>query len=64
MPAALKKPTLDELYRRLSCTGGEGRESAMETLVGCTSNGISNQDRTNWLSWSNDGDLREFGLAR
>ena len=32
MPAALKKPTLDELYRRLSCTGGEGRESAMETL--------------------------------
>ena len=73
MPAALKRPTLDELYKRLRDldfsqvderlavmlnailqleTQGEGRESATEAvlMVGYTSEGISNQEQTRWLS--------------
>ena len=44
---------------------GEGRESAMETvlMVGYTSDEISNQKQTRWLSWSTDGGLRGFDLA-
>ena len=74
MPAALKRPTLDELYRRLRDLDytqvdermavmlnailqleeqGECRESATETvlMVGYTTEGISNQEQTRWLSW-------------
>ena len=86
MPAALKKPTLDELYRRLRDLDytqidermavmlnailqledqGECRESATEAvlMIGYTTEGISNQEQTRWLSW-NDFDLaRNPGLS-
>ena len=87
MPAALKKPTLDELYRRLRDLDytqidermavmlndilqleeqGECRESATEAvlMVGYTTEGISNQEPTRWLSWNVDGGVRGFDLAR
>ena len=87
MPAALKKPTLDELYRRLRDLDytqidermavmlnailqleeqGECRESATEAvlMVGYTTEGISNQEQTRWLSWNVDGGVRGFDLAR
>ena len=87
MPAALKKPTLDELYRRLRDLNytqidermavmlnailqleeqGECRESATEAvlMVGYTTEGISNQEQTRWLSWNVDGGVRGFDLAR
>ena len=86
MPAALKKPTLDELYRRLRGLDytqidermavmlnailqledqGECRESATEAvlMVGYTTEGISNQEQTRWLSWNVDGGVRGFDLA-
>ena len=45
---------------------GECRKSATETvlMVGCTSEGISNQEQTRWLSWNMDGGVRGFDLAR
>ena len=87
MPAALKKPALDELYRRLRDLDytqidermavmlnailqleeqGECRESATEAvlMVGYTTDGVSNQERTRWLSWNVDGAIRGFDLAR
>ena len=88
MPAALKRPTLDdELYRRLRDLDytqvddrmavmlnailqleeqGECRESATEAvlMVGYTTEGISNQEQTRWLSWNVDGGVRGFDLAR
>ena len=87
MPAALKKPTLDELYRHLRDLDytqidermavmlnailqleeqGECRESATEAvlMVGYTTEGISNQEQTRWLSWNVDGRVRGFDLAR
>ena len=87
MPSALKKPTLDELYRRLRDLDytpvdermavmlnailqleeqGECRESATEAvlMVGYTTDGISNQEQTRWLSWNVDGEMRGFDLAR
>ena len=87
MPAALKRPTLDELYRRLRDLDytqvdesmavmlnailqleeqGECRESATEAvlMVGYTTDGISNQGQTRWLSWNVDGGVRGFDLAR
>ena len=87
MPSALKKPTLDELYRRLRDLDytqvdermavmlnailqleeqGECRESATEAvlMVGYTTDGISNQEQTRWLSWNVDGAVRGFDLAR
>ena len=87
MPAALKRPTLDELYRRLKDLDytqvdermavmlnailqleeqGECRESATEAvlMVGYTTEGISNQEQTRWLSWIVDGGVRGFDLAR
>ena len=87
MPAALKKPTLDELYRRLRELDytqidermavmlnailqleeqGECRESATEAvlMVGYTTEGISNQEQTRWLSWNVDGGVKGFDLAR
>ena len=87
MPAALKKPTLDELYRRLRDLDytqmdermavmlnailqleeqDECRESATEAvlMVGYTTEGISNQEQTRWLSWNMDGGVRGFDLAR
>ena len=87
MPAALNKPTLDELYRLLRDVDhmqvderlavmlnailqresqGECKESATEAalMVVYTSDGISNQEKTRWLSWNIDGDLRGFDLAR
>ena len=87
MPAALKRHTLDELYRRLRDLDytqvdermavmlnailqleeqGDCRESATEAvlMVGCTTDGISNQEQTRWLSWSVDGGVRGFDLAR
>ena len=51
MPAALKRPTLDELYRRL-------RD------LDYTTESISNQEQTRWLSWNVDGGVRGFDLAR
>ena len=86
MPAALKRPTLDELYRRLRDLDytqvderiavmlnailqleeqGECRESANEAvlMVGCTTEGISNQEQTRWLSRNVDGGVRGFDLA-
>ena len=58
MPAALKKLTLDELYRHLRDL--DCRETATEAvlMVGYTSDGISNQEQTRWLSWKIDGGLR------
>ena len=87
MPSALKRPTLDELYRRLRDLDytqvdermavmlnailqmeeqGECRESATEAvlMVGYTTDGISNQEQTRWLSWNVDGAIGGFGLAR
>ena len=87
MIAALKRPTLDELYRRLRDLDytqvdermavmlnailqleeqGECRESATEAvlMVGYTTEGISNQEQTRWLSWDVDGGVRGFDLAR
>ena len=87
MPAPLKKPTLDELYRRLRDLDytqidermavmfkailqleeqGECRESATEAvlMVGYTTDGVSNQEQTRWLSWNVDGAIRGFDLAR
>ena len=87
MSAALKKPTFDELYRRLRDLDytqvdermavmlnailqleeqGECRESATEAvlMVGYTTEGISNQEQTRWLSWNVDGGVRGFDLAR
>ena len=87
MPAALRKPTLDELYKRsrdLDYTlvderlavmlnaiqqleaQGECRESAAEAvlMVGYTSDGVSNQEQTRWISWNVDGGLRGHDLAR
>ena len=45
---------------------GECRESATETvlMVGYTTDGISNQEQTRWLSWNVDGAIRGFDLAR
>ena len=86
MPAAFRKPPLDELYKRLRDldytqaderlaimlnailqleSKGECRESATEAvlMVGYTSDGISNQEQTRWLSWNVDG-VRGFDLAR
>ena len=87
MPAALKRPSLDELYRRLRDLDytqvdermagmlnailqleeqGECRKSATEAvlMVGYTTEGISNQEQTIWLSWNVDGRIRGFDLAR
>ena len=87
IPAALKRPTFDELYRRLRDLDytqvdermavmlksifqleeqGECRESATEAvlMVGYTTEGISNQEQTRWLSWNVDGGIRGFDLAR
>ena len=87
MPAALKKPTLDELYRHLRDLDytqvdersavklnaihqleeqGECKESATEDvlMVGYTTEGISNQEQTSWLSWNVDGAVKGFDLAR
>ena len=45
---------------------GECRESATEAvlMVGYTTEGISNQEQTRWLSWIVDGGVRGFDLAR
>ena len=87
MPAALKRPTFDELYKRLRDLDytqvderlavmlnailqleaqGECRESATAAvlMVGYTTEGISNQEQTRWLSWNVDGGVRGFDLAR
>ena len=87
MPAALNKPTLDELFRRLRDLDytqvdermavmmnailqleeqGECRESATEAvlMVSYTTEGISNQEQTRWLSWNVDRGVRGFDLAR
>ena len=87
MPAALKKSTLDELYRRLRDLDytqvdermavmlnailqleeqGKCRESATEAvlMVGYTTEGISNQEQTRWLSWNVDRGVRGLDLAR
>ena len=44
---------------------GECRESATEAvlMVGYTSDGVSNEEQTRWLSWNVDGGLRH-DLAR
>ena len=84
MPAALKRPTIDELFKRLRDLDytqvderlavmlnailqleeqGECRESATEAvlMVGYTTEGISNQEQTRWLSWNVDGGVRGTG---
>ena len=45
---------------------GECRETATEAvlMVGYTTEGISNQEQTRWLSWNVDGGVRGFDLAR
>ena len=45
---------------------GECRESATEAvlMVGYTTEGISNQEQTRWLSWNVDEGVRGFDLAR
>ena len=45
---------------------GECRESATEAvlMVGYTTDGISNQEQTRWLSCNVDGGVRGFDLAR
>ena len=45
---------------------GECRESSTEAvlMVDYTSEGISNQEQTRWLSWNVDGGVRGFDLAR
>ena len=47
-------------------TQGECRESATEAvfMVGYTTEGISNQEQTRWLSWNVDGGVSRFDLAR
>ena len=47
-------------------TQGECRESLTEAvlIVHCTSEGVSNQEQTRWLSWNVDGGLRGHDLAR
>ena len=44
---------------------GECRESATEAvlIVGYTTEGISNQEQTGWLSWNVDGGVTGFDLA-
>ena len=44
---------------------GESRESPTKALltVGYTSDGISNQEQTRWLSWNVDANMRGFDLA-
>ena len=87
LPAAFRKPALDELYKRLRDLDstqvderlavtlnailqleaqGESRESATEAvlMVGYTSDGISNQEQTRWLSWNVNGGVRGFDHAR
>ena len=87
MPAALRRPTLDELYRCLRDLDytqvdermavmlnailqleeqGECREPTTEAvlMVGYTTEGISNQELTRWLSCNVDGGVRGFDLAR
>ena len=87
MLAALKRPTLDKIYKRLGDLDytqvderlavmlnailqleaqGDCRESATEAvlMVGYTSEGISNQEQTRWLSWNVDRSLRGFDLIR
>ena len=82
MPAALKRPTLDELHKRLRDLDytqvderlavmlkailqleaqGECSESATEAvlMVGYTSEVISNQEQTRWLSWNVAGGVRD-----
>ena len=86
MPAALKRPTLDELCRRLRDLDytqkdermgvrlnailqleeqGECRESATKAvlMVDYTTDGISNQEQTRWLSWNVEGGVRGFDLG-
>ena len=45
---------------------GECLETATEAvlMVGYTTDGISNQEQTRWLSWNVDGGVRGFDLAR
>ena len=45
---------------------GECRESAKEAvlMVGYSTDGISNQEQTRWLSWNVDGGVRGLDLAR
>ena len=45
---------------------GKCRESATEAvlMVGYTSDGISNQEQTRWLSWNVEGDVRGLDLLR
>ena len=45
---------------------GECRQSLFEAvlMVGYTSDGISKQEQTRWLSWNMDGGLRGYDLAR
>ena len=87
MPAALKKPTLAELYKPLRDLDytqvderlavmlnailqleaqGECRESVFEAvlMVVFTSDGISKQKQTRWLSWNVDGGVRGYDLTR
>ena len=86
MPASLKRPTLDELYKRLRDLDytqvdermavmlkailqldaqGECRESATEAvlMLGYTTDWISNQEQTRWLSWNVDEGVRRCDLA-
>ena len=87
IPAALKRPMLGGLYKRLKDLDytqvderlevmlnailqleaqGKCRESATEAvlMVGYTSEGMSNQKQTRWLSWNVDGVVRGFDWAR
>ena len=83
MPSALKKPTLDELYRclrdldytqvdermammlmpssswRMRASVGSLRQKQF-LKVGYTTDGISNQEQTRWLSWNVDGAIRGY----
>ena len=76
--SGIQKPALDKLYKRLRDLDfmlnpilqleaqGECRESATEVvlMVGYTSDGISNQEQSRWLSWNVEGGVRGFDLAR
>ena len=84
VPAAFRKPALDESYRllrdldytqmderlavmlkailQLEAQGESGTEAVL--MVGYTSDGISKQEQTRWLSWNVDGGVRGFDLAR
>ena len=87
IPASLKRPTLDVLYKGLkdldytqidermavmlnailqSEAQGECRESATEAvlIVGYTTEGISNQEQTRWLTCNVDEGVRGFDLSR